>query len=301
MDLRQPTTLRAVAELGSLSKASDRLRIAQPALSRQIKLLEHDLRTRLFVRHGRGMVLTQSGRMLLDRTAGLIRQLELARDDVRSAVGAPTGSVVVGMVPTVGSALALSVASAVVDTYPGITLRLVDAYGSFLVDWLHRGEVDMAVIYGPASALHLDTETLRTDELHVIGRPGSGVADMDSATFGWLATQPLVLPSAPHALRLLVDAAFARADLHAQVRVEANSFQGLIDLVSGGIGVTILPLYAVSPHLRRGAVEAAPLRPALSRELVFALPQTKNTGAAQAIVADIVRTAVRGLSDGLDG
>ena len=67
MDLRQLRTFSCVAELGSLSKASDTLRVAQPALSRQIKLLEHELRAELFTRNGRGMVLTEAGRLLLAR------------------------------------------------------------------------------------------------------------------------------------------------------------------------------------------------------------------------------------------
>src|SRR5258705_12834630 len=64
MDFRQLRTFSCVAELGSLSKASDTLRVAQPALSRQIKLLEHELRAELFTRNGRGMVLTDAGRVL---------------------------------------------------------------------------------------------------------------------------------------------------------------------------------------------------------------------------------------------
>ena len=71
MDFRQLRTFSCVAELGSLSKASDTLRVAQPALSRQIKLLEHELRTELFTRNGRGMVLTEAGRLLLARTPGI--------------------------------------------------------------------------------------------------------------------------------------------------------------------------------------------------------------------------------------
>jgi DNA-binding transcriptional LysR family regulator len=93
MDLKQLRTFRAVAELGSLSKAADRLRAAQPALSRHIKLLEHELRVELFVRNGRGMLLTSAGRMLLDRTTGLVRQIEQVRDDLQSASGKPSGRV----------------------------------------------------------------------------------------------------------------------------------------------------------------------------------------------------------------
>src|SRR5260370_17502238 len=100
MDLKQLRTFRAVAELGSLSKAADRLRAAQPALSRHIKLLEHELRVELFVRNGRGMLLTSAGRMLLDRTTGLVRQIEQVRDDFQSASGKPSARAIPSLVPT---------------------------------------------------------------------------------------------------------------------------------------------------------------------------------------------------------
>ena len=105
MDFRQLRTFSCVAELGSLSKASDTLRVAQPALSRQIKLLEHELRTELFTRNGRGMVLTEAGRLLLARTSGIVRQIDQIRDDIQSAKGPPSGQVVLGLVPTVSCVL----------------------------------------------------------------------------------------------------------------------------------------------------------------------------------------------------
>ena len=92
MDIRQLRTFSCVAELGSLSKASDTLRVAQPALSRQIKLLEHELRADLFTRNGRGMVLTDAGRLLLARTAGIVRQIDQVRDEIQSAGGPPSGA-----------------------------------------------------------------------------------------------------------------------------------------------------------------------------------------------------------------
>ena len=100
MDIRQLRTFSCVAELGSLSKASDTLRVAQPALSRQIKLLEHELRAELFTRNGRGMVLTDAGRLLLARTAGIVRQIDQVRDEIQSAGGPPSGRVVLGLVST---------------------------------------------------------------------------------------------------------------------------------------------------------------------------------------------------------
>src|SRR5258706_15088305 len=101
MDIRQLRTFSCVAELGSLSKASDTLRVAQPALSRQIKLLEHELRAELFTRNGRGMVLTDAGRLLLARTAGMVRQIDQGRDEIQATRRPPPGRLVLGVGATV--------------------------------------------------------------------------------------------------------------------------------------------------------------------------------------------------------
>ena len=192
MDLRQLRTFRAVAELGSLSRAADKLRIAQPALSRQIRLLEHELRTPLFIRHGRGMVLTEAGRILLDRTAGLVHRLEQARADVLACSGQPSGRVIIGMVPTVGGTLAARLVQRVVEQLPGVELRLVEAYGSYLTEWLYKGEIDLAVVYGPQQNVHLRTTALRQDELHVVSAPGGWLDGLNDVTFEQLEGQPLV-------------------------------------------------------------------------------------------------------------
>ena len=161
MDFRQLRTFSCVAELGSLSKASDTLRVAQPALSRQIKLLEHELRAELFTRNGRGMVLTEAGRLLLARTAGIVRQIDQIRDDIQSSGGPPSGRVVLGLVPTVSCVISARLARRTVESYPGISLCIVESYSGHLIEWLHRGQMDLAVIYGPSADLHLTVQTPR--------------------------------------------------------------------------------------------------------------------------------------------
>ena len=127
MDLRQLRTFSCVAELGSLSKASDTLRVAQPALSRQIKLLEHELRAELFTRNGRGMVLTDAGRLLLARTAGIVRQIDQVRDEIQSTGGPPSGRVVLGLVPTVSCVISARLARRTVDATPAFLFALSKA------------------------------------------------------------------------------------------------------------------------------------------------------------------------------
>ena len=213
MDLKQLRTFRAVAELGSLSKAADRLRAAQPALSRHIKLLEHELRVELFVRNGRGMLLTSAGRMLLDRTTGLIRQIEQVSDDLKSANGNPSGRVILGLVPTVSAVLSGRFARRVLDEFPDISLRIVESYGGHLVEWLHRGEMDLAIIYGPAVDLHLQVQSIGREDIAVVGPPGSGLNKRKQVDLKWLVKQRLILPSISHGLRALLEKAAARERL----------------------------------------------------------------------------------------
>ena len=105
MDIRQLRTFVHVAELGSFSKAADRLHIAQPALSRQIRLLESELKAALFIRHGRGVRLTDAGTLFLDRASGILRQIEQARADVAAEAGDVSGEVSIGVPPSVGIVL----------------------------------------------------------------------------------------------------------------------------------------------------------------------------------------------------
>ncbi|MGE0093943.1 MAG: LysR substrate-binding domain-containing protein [Alphaproteobacteria bacterium] len=300
MELRQLRTFRSVAELGSLSKAADRLRIAQPALSRQIKLLEHELRTPLFVRNGRGMALTDAGKVLLARIGGLVRQLEQVRDDVASLSGAPSGQVVLGVVPTVSTVLASRLAQAVLRDRPGISLRIVESFGGHLLEWLHRGELDLAVIYGRGPDLHLRTETLARDELMAVGGRGSGLAKRKGVSIEWVARQPLILPSPPHGLRTLIDTTAAKRKLSLNVLLETDSFRVQMDVVESGHGYTVLPPSAIFRELRQGRLEAAPITaPRLTRELVLAFPTGRAPSLATNAIAGLIRAEVAAV--GKDG
>src|SRR3954447_25659803 len=165
MDLKQLRTFREVAEAGSLSRAADRLRLAQPALSRPIRLLEAEIGTALFARHGRGMQLTEAGQAFLDRIAGPVRQLERAAEDVRALAGAVSGQVALGMMPTLACVLAGPLARRVAAEQPAISLRIVEGYTGHLVEWVQRGVTDATLLYGPAEALHLRVTDLLIEEM----------------------------------------------------------------------------------------------------------------------------------------
>jgi DNA-binding transcriptional LysR family regulator len=298
MDFRQIRTFRSVAELGSLSKAADKLRIAQPALSRQIKLLEHELRTELFTRSGRGMVLTEAGRILLSRTAGIVRQIDQIRDDIQSAAGAPSGRVVLGLVPTVSCVLSTRLAQRTVETYPGISLCIVESYSGHLIEWLHRGEMDLAIIYGPSADLHLNLQSLGRDQIVAVGPRGSGLARKKEVGMDWLLRQRLVLPSHSHGLRALIERAAAKKKLQLDVQLEADSFRVLTSLVEAGLGYTLLPPSSVRGEIRERRLETATISgQAPMRELLIASPLDHPDSTATSVITALLRSETAACRD----
>lgn len=291
MDFRQLRTFSCVAELGSLSKASDKLRIAQPALSRQIKLLEHELRAELFTRSGRGMVLTEAGRLLLARTSGIVRQIDQIRDDIQSAAGAPSGRVVLGLVPTVSCVLSARLARRTVETYPGISLCIVESYSGHLIEWLHRGEMDLAIIYGPPADLHLAIQRLGRDRIVAVGPRGSALAKKKQVGMDWLLRQKLVLPSHSHGLRALIERAAAKRRVKLDVQLEADSFRVLTSLVEEGLGYSLLPPSSVRAEIDAKRLEAAAISgQAPMRELVIASPIDHPDSTATSVITELLRS-----------
>ncbi|ARC38714.1 LysR family transcriptional regulator (plasmid) [Paracoccus yeei] len=288
MDLKQLRTFIMVAESGSLSSASDRLRLAQPALSRQIKLLEDEIGFDLFIRSGRGMQLTEHGGVLLSRVAGLIKQLDDSIQDVRSLLAEPTGHVVLGCIPTASHVVAGRIAVRVAAELPQVSLRIVEGYAGHLIDWLHRGEVDLAVLYGPSSDLHLRISDIMFEEL-VLVSPAGKAPEGDEVPVAALGDLNLVLPSRPHGLRLLVEAAAAKAATTINVKFQADSFRVLKDIVAAGLGHTILPLSAFYREPQMELYQITRLvSPRISRRLVMALPPNRQDTKATAAVRDLV-------------
>lgn len=299
MELSQLRTLIHVAELGSLSKAADRLHIAQPALSRQIRLLEQELGVRLFDRHGRGMVVTEQGQDVLRHALRVMAELEEIRATVADEDAPLRGHVSIGMPPTVADILSEPLVSAFRDTHPEATLRIVSAYSGYLLDWMHRGEIDASVLYDPKSARTLRIQPLLEETLFLIGPPGAGLSQDVPVDFAALEGQRLLLPSAAHGLRTILDRCAAERGFALFVPVEADSYSTLKGLVRGGHGQTILPRAPIHGDLIRGELCAAPLHnPVPMRRLILSCPTDRPIPRlarfAGAVIAQNVARMVQG-------
>ena len=273
MDLSQLRTLIHVAELGSLSKAADRMHIAQPALSRQMRLLEEELGVRLFVRHGRGMVITEQGRDVLAHAVRVMTELDEIRARTSDANAPLTGQIAIGMPPTVADIISVPLVAAFGKAHPKVMLRLVSAYTGYLLDWLHRGEIDVAILYDPRAARSVRSQPLLLENLFLIGPKKAGFSTARAIPFKQLDGKRLLLPSVRHGLRTIVERCATEAGISLDVAVEANSYATLKDLVRGGHGWTILPLAPIHHDIvARRLTAAALIDPVPVRRLVLSYP-----------------------------
>jgi len=289
MDLSQLRTLKHVAELGSLSRAADRLRIAQPALSRQIRLLEEELGTPLFERHGRGMVITEAGAKVLVHALRIIAEVEEIRADASDASAHITGRLVLGMPPTIGEIITLPLVRRVRREHPGLDLSVVSAFSGYLLDWQQRGELDLAVLYDPQTTRSLRTRPLLLESFFLIAPPDSGLTPATTLRFAELADWPLVLPGPRHAMREIFQRCAQEAGISLNVPIEVDSLAAMKDLVRGGYGGTLLPLAPIHQDLEQGRLTAAALAdPLPTRRMALSFPGDRPVTRAARFAADAI-------------
>ncbi|WP_026793298.1 LysR substrate-binding domain-containing protein [Pleomorphomonas oryzae] len=296
MDISQLRTFALVADLGSLNKASGRLRIAQPALSRQIRLMEEELGVRLFERHGRGMRLTDHGIAALDHARHILGELE----DMRAAVGGPeagmVGSVSVGLSPTISNALSVPLVAAFRQAHPAVRVRIVTSYTGYLLDSLFRGDIDAAILYSARANQVLRTEPILSENLFLIGPVSADLSPERPVEFRELAALPLLLPSRGHDLRAVVEDCARQAGIDIDVVVEVDGYGSLKELVGAGYGYTIMPATAFEREPTAGDFRRAPLvNPAPVRQLALCYPRDRRVSRAALFAGEVMKEKMIGL------
>ncbi|WGF88113.1 LysR family transcriptional regulator [Marinivivus vitaminiproducens] len=291
MDVGKLRTFMQVAELGSLTKAADRLHTAQPALSRQIRLLEEELGVPLFDRHGRGMVLNVTGQELAERAGPLLRYLEEMRHELAAKSGNVYGRVVVGLPPTLGETFGTRLLNLMLEHHPNIRVCVVTGLSGHLFDWLQRGELDASFLYSPPSTENLITDFIHREHLCLAGRPSELLAqDEQPVDFRRLLDLPLVIPAPKHGLRLLLNSAATAAGRELDIKVEVDSLRIQLELVMQRSLFTIMSRRVVEQLTPNGQVIAWDIaNPAITRDLVLAIPAGHPSKGAVAQFRQIAR------------
>jgi LysR family transcriptional regulator, nitrogen assimilation regulatory protein len=286
MDFKQLQTFVQVAELGSFTRAASVLRVAQPALSRQVRALEVELRQPLFDRNGRGVTLTAAGQRLLGHGRGILQQMERARQDLEEQRGAATGLLSIGLPPSVGRTLTAPLVETFRERFPRATLTMVEGLSTYTLEWLAQGRIDCAVVYNAAPAPAFELLPVLEEKLYLVSSRGKAKGHQvvgKAVTLAEVAAHELVIPSRPHAIRMRLETALAEAGLKPHVGLEIESVPAILDLVQRHPLHAVLSLNAIagSGHaeaFRARPIVAAPGRAALAASLWIATSAQRPRG-----------------------
>ena len=168
MNLKHLQSFVRVAELGSFSKAARVLDIAQPALSRQVRQLETDLRETLLLRNGRGVSLTDAGRRLFDHGVQILQHVSQAREDLGAERGAAVGHVTIGLPPSIGRRLTLPLIEGFRQHLPRARLTIVEGLSANIAEWIASGRADLGLLYNPDAQPELEITPLLREPLCLV-------------------------------------------------------------------------------------------------------------------------------------
>jgi LysR family nitrogen assimilation transcriptional regulator len=295
MNLKQLKYFVQVAELGSFSRAAAQLEIAQPALSRQVRQLETELRQSLLNRNGRGVSVTDAGKRLIDYARGILHLVARAEEDLRDARGALAGRVAVGLPPSVARTIAVPLIKEFRSRLPEATLSIIEGMSATMQEWLALGRLDIALLYNPAPAPGVDTVPLLDEDLFLIG-PKSAKGRGKSIGLADLPSLPLVIPNRPHAIRALVESRLAALGKKPLIAFEIDGVPSILELVAEGLGYAVLPRTATLTAARPEAFIARPIvRPRLKSRLAIAVSSQRPVTPTQQAVLDLIRDFGRSL------
>lgn len=267
MDTHRLKYFLRIAEEGSITRAATALGIAQPALSRQVRLLEEDLGITLFQRTRRGVLLTEEGERLRASTAAPLRQLELAVQYAGSPLARIERGLLLGMVPAVAGVLAAPLVASLGAAFPNVHVHVAVAETDDLVQRMLNGAIDLAVI-NPVPDDRLFFRQLLVEDLVLFGGPASELSPAVPIPFTELAALPMVLPSAPTGIRNTVENTALRRKVVITARFSTDSLNVCKDLVEAGLGYAVLPLSACRADLEAGRLRYAPIcEPVISHQV----------------------------------
>lgn len=306
MDIRQIRAFLAVADTGTVTRAAELLHVVQPAVTRQIRLLEEELGCALFVRTRLGMQLTEPGHLLIERARRAVRELDIAREEIHPAeAGKLSGVVRIGLLPSSCDLIADALYAAMHRAFPYIQISLSVDYSDPLFKALVAGELDAALLYNlSASATPaLDIEPLLREPLCLIGLPSTIACLKTKAPVSALGLSPLILPGTHHRLRSLVEYACAVHGVEITVAAETHALPVQKSLVVRGFGMSVLPRVAIRDELEAGALSAVFIEgPEFIRTIALAQPAPSARQTSQAVrsTTRILRDCINQLvSDGL--
>jgi DNA-binding transcriptional LysR family regulator len=241
MDLRRLRTVVAVAELGTVSRAAEHLRISQSALSRHISDLEQELGVRLFDRVGRRLVLTAIAEAVVGDFRSVLSQVGSLGERIDLLRRGDTGVLKVAASPQMIESVLSTFLPRYAARFPGVQVKLIEALGPAQVALLERGDVHLGLRHDQGINPSLASQSLPLDEILAAAGPTLDLGPTDALDIGRLAAHPLLLLEPGYSVRVQFNAACRLAHVKPTIMLESRAPHTVLALAEAGYGVAIIP------------------------------------------------------------
>lgn len=291
MELEQIEYFVRVAELGSFTRASSALGIAQPALSRKIRQLEVELRQNLLVRNGRGATTTDAGKLLLEHGRGILHQVQRLREELGRVRGSLAGRVAIGLPPSIAKVLTVSLTREFRAKLPQAALSISEGLSVAMQESIINGKLDLALMYGAVPTQGLEITHLLDEDLFLVQRKGERTPS-DAVTLKDVAALPLIIPTRPNAIRMLVEVEMANINCHPHIALEIDGVSAILDLVLDGAGCAVLSKNAVTTSGQAGLFSVRPIT-GLHSKLSIAVSSQRPATLTQQAMLELIQQLVK--------
>ena len=288
LTVKQLRYLEALAQHGHFGRAAEACAISQPALSMQIKELEQELGAALFERGARQVRLTGFGEEFALRARGILRSVDELGDLARASQDRLVGRLRVGVIPTIAPYLLPTIIGNLTRIYAGLDIHIRETVTPKLIQELAEGRLDTAIVALPVSEPSF-AEVALFNEDFVLVRPGED-AGKPAPNVETLSEMRLLLLEEGHCFR---DQALSFCNRHAALPrelLDCSSLSTLVQMVSAGIGVTLIPEMAVAVETRSASVSVARFRnPKPSRTIGMIWRKTSPLAKQLSQISEVVR------------
>jgi LysR family transcriptional regulator for metE and metH len=297
VDIRHLRLIEAIAEHGSMTSASRVLNLTQPALSHQLRELEGRLRSPLFVRTTRRMVLTPAGEQLAQIARAVLPQIDtFERHALEGEFATMRGTIRIATQCYTAYHWLPAVLRGFRERWPSVELRVAAEHTASAIPSLREGSLDLAIVYEGSPDRRIRLEPLFDDELVAIVAPGHRLAQRAYAPLDALAREHLLLYTSATRHSVVLDDILAPAGVRPKQITRLQLTEAIIELVAADLGIAVMANWAVAPAVRARTVRALRLgKKGVSRTWYAA---TRGTDVTPSYQVDLIELLRRHLSAG---
>jgi LysR family hydrogen peroxide-inducible transcriptional activator len=280
MEMHQLRYMVAVARTRNFSRAAEQCHISQPSLSQQIQKLEDELGERLFDRMKREARLTAHGEAFLHHAVAILAEVDAARREATDAKNLLSGTMAIGVLPTIAPYLLPVVMEEFTEKYPGVEIVIQEDTTAQLVKFLLACEIDLALASHPIEDPRLEVRELFTEELLLALPSGHPFTRKRTISMAELEGEPFIVMKEGHCLGDQVLRFCDRRDLRPSISFRSAQLETVQSLVCAGLGLSLIPAMAAKAG-RGSQLEYRSLpAPKPQRKIVAVWPKRRPPGRA---------------------